>query len=293
MKTKRLFKVIAVLVLALGIVGCTPHGIAGIDYPISVSGVTLKFYSAELSTNEMIVGSHSFSPDPGDYVLVVHGYYTGDLKALYEKITYGGFLFYVSNSQGDKYRASVIQAGESNSNLTIDIGFIVPMTSEPPYILRSDIVKPWSVDITSLTRTLVPTNTPQPPLLPTPLTIYGGSLKRVYFWFDIVTISDKSMKIGGNKDLMTPPDPSYSVLEVIGRFIGNIDSLFSGPFKTSGGFYITDVDNTKYDWTVFYSGRPPWVSMGFYVKRDKAPYILHNIVDVPWSIDLTPMIQNN
>lgn len=149
MKTNRLLAAVAVLVL-LGVVGCVPRHVAGIDYPISDSGVTFKFYSATVTTDPIVFWGQNLVPDHGGFVLVVRGFYTGDF-ALYQ---FGGStdeLFYVTDAQGNKEIWKAIETLPSKSGVfNIYIAFLLPKTGTAPYVLHSSIGKAWSVDTTHL-----------------------------------------------------------------------------------------------------------------------------------------------
>jgi hypothetical protein len=315
MKTKNLLLGIAILGLALNITGCGKKGVAGIDTPLSVSGVTLKFTSAELSTSALTLGSHSFSPDQGDYVLVVHGDYTGNFNALYEKIPYGGYLFYLSDAQGAKYKESGIAIGKSDPGLTVDIGFIIPITAEKPYLLQSDIGKSWSVDITSLVKiaetgsegsipsempSIEPTLTPQPTLIPTlartgptvggidsPVSVAGATLQ-----FNAAAIFFTPTNFG---NLVMTPRPGEFVLILQAIFTGDFDTLFgNNGIYISSKLYVSDAQGNKNPW---WDAKPDKSSNSldivFVVKNTQAPYTLHSDVETPWSVNLTSLLPVN
>jgi hypothetical protein len=151
MKTNRLFYKIPLLALVFVLVACASSGIAGIDHEIRESGMTFQFYSVTMTTSPTLLGDHTFSPDAGDTALIVHGYYTGNFDEYQNKVQgRNEGLFVITDGQGNKWVRSAVVMGSSGSKLTMDIAFLVPLTSSGPYILSSNIGKTWSVDITSL-----------------------------------------------------------------------------------------------------------------------------------------------
>jgi len=152
--TTAMVSTMAVLVLVVGLIGCTPRGTAGIDYPISESGVTFQFQSAMITANATPLGDHTFSPATGDVAMIVHGLYTGDLNKYDEMGPYqNAELFYITDSQGSKWGWKALSADKSGSKLTFDIAFSLPATATGPYVLKSNIGKTWAVDITPLVKT--------------------------------------------------------------------------------------------------------------------------------------------
>jgi hypothetical protein len=148
-----LFSTLAFITLVTGLIGCTPRGTAGIDYPISESGVTFQFQSTTITTNSTVMGDHSFAPGPGDIAMIVHGWYTGDLNKYALMGPYqNAELFYISDSQGNQWGWKAVRADKSGSKSTVDIAFSLPATATGPYVLKSNIGKTWSVDITFLTK---------------------------------------------------------------------------------------------------------------------------------------------
>jgi hypothetical protein len=140
------------------------------------------------------------------------------------------------------------------------------------------------------TYTPVPTDTPMPtatlmpqiPGIDVPVSVQGVTMQ-----FLSVTITNGPVTVGDTK--MTP-NPGRSVLVIHLSYTGDITTLFNGAYNGTNVFYITDVNDTAKDWQHLAWGSST-ADVGFFVMTGEGPYILHNTVDTPWTVDLTSLIQ--
>lgn len=119
--------------------------IPGIDFPVTVQDVTLKFYSVTITTGETNVGDTVMSPNPGRSVLVVQAMYTGDMASLINGPYHPENALYITDV--DNVVKQWMQAAWSSTS--VSIGFFV-MTGRGPYILHNTVGQTWSIDLTPL-----------------------------------------------------------------------------------------------------------------------------------------------
>jgi hypothetical protein len=118
-----------------------------------VNGVELKFKEAKLSLSPVVIEGETFTPDTGYSVLVITGTYRGDLDSLfgdngvYQEI--GTFVVTDSDNLDYEwvYEFNSWQNVETNGEFQV-IYFV--KTDTGPYVLRSTIETPFTIDLTKL-----------------------------------------------------------------------------------------------------------------------------------------------
>lgn len=121
--------------------------IDGIDTPVTVSGVTLKFYSASVSTVAVELGSETLTPNAGYSVLLLSADYTGNQLDLFD--TNGLYqpdkMFYVTDSSGNAF--DWVHMIYTSSSITV--GFFV-RSDTGPYFINNAVGTSWSIDLTPI-----------------------------------------------------------------------------------------------------------------------------------------------
>lgn len=162
------------------------------------------------------------------------------------------------------------------------IGQSATPTPQPTFTpLPTNTLQPTFTPIP--TATLVPTATPIPQIAGIDFPV---SVLDVTFKFYSVTLSEGPTVVG---DTTMNPNPGRSVLVVQAMYTGDMASLINGSYQPENSLYITDVDNVVKQWV-----KAAWssasVSIGFFVMTGRGPYILHNTIGEPWSVDLTSLV---
>jgi hypothetical protein len=145
-----------------------------------------------------------------------------------------------------------------------------------------------------------PTYTPLPPVAtstyiptPPPESLYKYTIMGVEVQFKIATITTNAVTLGSRT---FTPNTGFSVLIVSGTYVGDMGELFaqSGVYQPAGKLYVTDNGDKDREWVTNYRTWSGVETDGefnivFFVKTGY-PYVLHNTVDVLFSINLSDLM---
>jgi hypothetical protein len=139
--------------------------------------------------------------------------------------------------------------------------------------------------------------TPTPTPTPTPIPGIGQPVytEGVSFQFFYASLGADSAAVDVGDQTLTP-DPGYAVLIIEAYYTGDPHGLFGNGdiYQGQDVLYISDATGEPKDWqdTTYFTSDTGKnvVEIGFFVKTDASPYILHSTVNPSWTVDLSPLL---
>jgi hypothetical protein len=225
----------------------------GIDSPVSVAGVTLKFNGATYFLTRTDFGNETLDPPAGKFALVVQAHYAGDLDALF-----GGNGIYqsnpdqlfVSDASSKQYPWWAMNPDMPDNDF--EILFYVTYNTGP-YVLHNGVGTAWTVDLSSLLTAKMP------PASGIYSTIFGTEpgvsldLENSYIESFSITIpfgSGDNCTVGPLNSAKINPDGTFTISQSVIQNSTQPNIIISGTIggNVVSGTYSVDVCGTGNRW---------------------------------------------